>query len=106
MKKKTIAEGSSANLFIIKDNKVITPPLTDGCVNGVMRKQLQNIVTSSGFHVIEKSLTYDEIIEAEEIFLSNTITGIKAVTTLEGKKFNTVKTQMIMQHFIASIDQF
>ena len=66
-----IIEASNANLFIVKDQEVITPPIKDGCVDGVMRRWITNNLS-----VQEKSISINQLLAADEIFISNTISGI------------------------------
>ncbi len=80
-----IAEVISSNLFLVKGNKLITPPLTEGCVDGVMRKVLIESATEKGIYVEELPLTTNELLQAHEVFLTNSIHGIIPV-----KSFNLI----------------
>lgn len=80
-----IIESSIANIFLVKRGLIYTPPLTDGCVSGVMRRHIINSLKKNEITVIEKSITEDDINSADELFLSNAIKGIKWV----GKAGNT-----------------
>jgi branched-chain amino acid aminotransferase len=87
-----IADCTNSNLFIIKDKKIITPPLNDVGVNGVARKMLlQN------FSISEKSLTANEVIDADEIFLTNAVKLIQPVYQLENKIYLTDNTLVLKE---------
>jgi len=74
-----VAESCVANLFILKDNRVITPPVADGALPGVMRAAVLHAYDSS-----QASLTVDDLHTADGIFLTNSL-GIRAVISLDGK---------------------
>lgn len=77
----TIADSTIANVFIIKDGIITTPALSEGCVNGVMRRHLLERVKAEGpvFKVEESIITIDDLLHAEEVFLTNAIKGIRWV---------------------------
>ena len=74
-----IIEAHTSNIFIVQNNTLYTPPLTDGCVNGVMRKQVIRLAEKAGIDCIEKSLFQNDIDEADEVILSNAVQGIRWV---------------------------
>jgi branched-subunit amino acid aminotransferase/4-amino-4-deoxychorismate lyase len=76
-----ICEATSSNIFIIKDQKISTPPLRDAPVDGIMRRFIIETLASKNVIVIEKSITDKDVFEADEIFLTNTIQGIQSVTS-------------------------
>lgn len=77
------SELSSSNLFIVKNNQIVTPPISSGCVDGVFRKALSN-----SFSVEEKSISIDEMKEAELTFSTNA-SGFKIIQGIENKELNT-----------------
>ena len=81
-----IIESSNSNLFIVKTNRIITPPITDGCVDGTMRSFIK-----SQFDVHEKSITKEDLFSADEVFLSNAIEGVKWIEKFEEKKYQSHK---------------
>jgi branched-chain amino acid aminotransferase len=78
-----IADGISSNVFWIKKGKVFSPPISDGGVEGVMRKNLIRILLKNDFSFEEKSITPAELKDAEEVFLTNVGWAIKPVTKFE-----------------------
>lgn len=82
-----ICDSTIANVFYIKEKIVYTPALTQGCVAGVMRKYLIEKIRTLGFTVNESIVTKEDLIAADEIFLSNSIYNIRWVAGIEDKKF-------------------
>jgi branched-chain amino acid aminotransferase len=75
-----IADSSIANLFYCsKDGEIFTPPLSEGCVGGVMRRFLLDFLPKAGFTVREKETTVEDLEDAEAVFLSNALRGIQWV---------------------------
>lgn len=70
------AESSIANLFIVKDQKCITPPLSSGCLNGIMRNIIINMCKELRVPFAEKRISENDLYRADEIFLTNTIRGV------------------------------
>ena len=83
-----ICESAIANVFIIKDKIVYTPPLSEGCVAGVVRRWLIENLPVSEFQIIEKVITIEEAKDADELFLTNSIKPIRWVKTLQEKSFD------------------
>ncbi|MCH2023664.1 MAG: aminotransferase class IV [Saprospiraceae bacterium] len=79
-----IAESVAANVFMIKGNALITPALSEGCIMGVMRSNVLNITKKLNLQKIEKTLFLEELEDADELFLTNTIKGIQWVEQIEG----------------------
>jgi branched-chain amino acid aminotransferase len=74
-----IADGSKTNLFVLHGNEVYTPPLSAGCVNGVMRKYVISRLRALGCIVKEEDLEVANVIQASEVFMTNAIEGIRWV---------------------------
>jgi branched-chain amino acid aminotransferase len=88
-----VADTTIANIFLVKNNQISTPALSEGCVAGVTRKYLLQLLQLNGIKITEKTVTTQELLHADEVFLSNTISGIKWVSSCGPKKFrqNVVK---------------
>jgi branched-chain amino acid aminotransferase len=74
-----VADSSIANLFYCRDGKLHTPPLTEGCVAGVMRRFLLEILPEEGFDILEVPTQPGDLISADEVFLTNAIRRIRRV---------------------------
>lgn len=95
-----IADATIANVFIVKDERILTPPLSEGCVGGVMRKWLITSLHHENIRVEENPLTINDLHNADEIFLTNAISGIKWVGQLENKTLTNIKAKEIYSRFI------
>lgn len=85
---KNIVEGLNGNVFVVKENVVKTPPLSDGCVKGVMRKQVIELLNKNAEYIIEEaSVSPFELQKADEIFFTNAIAGIQSVTKYRKKEY-------------------
>ncbi len=83
-----ITETISSNIFLLKDKFILTPPLTDGPVAGIMRKQILKIADMLQYRIYnEKSLTEKNILDADEMFITNSITGLRWVLAFKEKRF-------------------
>ena len=78
-----IIESTIANIFWVKNEVIYTPPLKSGCIAGVMRRRIIELCT-----VIEKPLTENELLNADEVFLSNSIRSVRWIGSLQSVKFN------------------
>ncbi|MFI5135312.1 MAG: aminotransferase class IV [Chitinophagales bacterium] len=92
-----IADAISSNLFWIEKGKIFSPTVSDGGVDGVMRKNLIRLLPQNNFSFEEKSIKPDELKSADEVFLTNVGWAIKPVTHFEGKIF---QTEIAKQLFI------
>ena len=87
---KNIIEALNGNVFLVKDNVIKTPPLTDGCLKGIIRDQLIDMISKSdNYDLIETSISPFELQKADEIFITNVIQGIKPVTKFRKKTYTT-----------------
>jgi aminodeoxychorismate lyase len=83
-----ICDTTIANIFIVKDEMVYTPPLTEACVAGVIRNYIIRNSKSSGFELIEKELTPEDVLNADEVFITNTIRNIQWVQSIGNKNYS------------------
>jgi branched-chain amino acid aminotransferase len=85
---KNIVEALQSNLFMKMGNSVVTPPISDGCLNGIMRKQVIEILYKmEGIEVKETSISPFDLQKADELFLTNVITGIQPITKYRKKEY-------------------
>tara|TARA_B110000444_G_scaffold21569_1_gene17889 strand:+ start:159 stop:1079 length:921 start_codon:yes stop_codon:yes gene_type:complete len=80
-----ISEGSGENIFLIKDN-VISTPLTDHCLNGITRKSVIQIAKDLGYELVEKNLTYEDLLASDEAFFTGTAVEITPISNIDNKK--------------------
>ena len=78
---KQLVEALNANLFVVNKKLIKTPPLKDGCVKGIIRKNLIDLLLQdSDYTVEETSVSPFELQKADEIFITNTILGIRSIS--------------------------
>ncbi len=94
---KSVVEALNANIFLVVGNTVKTPPLSDGCLNGIIRKKILEIFASLGNYAFEESsISPFELQKADELFLTNAITGIRPITKFRKKEYkNTVAMDIL-----------
>jgi branched-chain amino acid aminotransferase len=98
-----IADSTIANLFYIRENKIYTPPLSEGCVTGVMRRLLLESLPQAGFSLMEKAATIEDLAGAEEIFLTNALKGIKWVRSFRRSIYSSTLTRAVYQELMKII---
>ncbi len=85
---KTVVEALNGNIFLVKENKIKTPPLSEGALNGIVRKQILAILeTIPNLEVEEVAISPFELQKADELFISNVIVGIQPITKYRKKEF-------------------
>ena len=87
---------SSSNLFLVSNGVLYTPGLEDGPVGGTMRMNIINLAIEHGIKVYECSLSPQNLLVADEIFLTNAIRGVQWVSSYRTKRyFNNTSKQMV-----------
>jgi len=95
---KNVAEGLHGNLFLVKGNHIKTPPLEDGCLRGIIRKQLLGILPLLEEYTFEEAaISPFELQKADELFLTNAIMGIQPITKYRKKSFDTRVAAAVLQ---------
>ncbi len=86
--KKMVVEALNGNIFLVKDRVVKTPPISEGALNGIIRKQLVSIIRMvEGLELEEAAISPFELQKADELFITNVIVGIQPVTQYRKKEF-------------------
>jgi branched-chain amino acid aminotransferase len=87
---KNVVEALNGNLFMLMGNKLITPSIEDGCLNGIMRKQVIQIAKKiENLEVVEQSISPFDLQKADELFITNVIIGIQPITKYRKKEYKT-----------------
>jgi branched-chain amino acid aminotransferase len=85
---KNVIEAANGNLFMLMENKLITPPISEGCLNGIMRKQIVSLAKQiDSVEVIEAAISPFDLQKADELFITNVIVGIQPITKYRKKEF-------------------
>ena len=91
---KEVVEALQSNLFLIFGNEIHTPPLSSGCLNGIIRKQIINMANDLHLTLKETEINPFDLQKADELWLTNSIQGIRAVTNYRRKAY---KSQIYKQ---------
>ena len=96
---KNVVEALNGNLFMLLQNKLITPPISSGCLNGIMRKQIINLIKNMNhLEMIEENISPFDLQKADELFISNVMVGIQPITKYRKKEFETrLSTNLLSQ---------
>jgi len=95
---KQVVEALNGNIFLVKDNVIKSPPLEDGCLKGIMRKQIIEIIQSIPEYTFEEvSISPFELQKADEIFITNVIVGIQPITNYRKKRFKSEVSKGLLQ---------
>lgn len=87
---KNIIEALQGNIFMLMGNKLITPPVSEGCLNGIMRKQVLILAKKiANLDVVEEIISPFDLQKADELFITNVIKGIQPITQYRKKGFST-----------------
>lgn len=101
---KNVVEALQGNLFMLTGNKLVTPPIADGCLNGIMRKQILELAGKiEGLQVSEASVSPFDLQKADELFITNVIKGIQPITKYRKKEFASVVASDLLKRLNAKI---
>ncbi len=101
---KNVIESTNGNLFMVTGNTLITPPVSEGCLNGVMRNQILRLVKKQKIiEVLETPISPFELQKADELFITNVISGIQPITKYRKKDFTTNFSQTLLHDLNSSL---
>ena len=86
-----VAEGSAENIFVVKNGKITTPPLDADILDGITRDSAIKLLKSNKSKVIEKNLRINDLLKADEIFMTGTAAEVKSVTRVNKTKIGNGK---------------
>lgn len=98
-----VCDSAIANIFVIEKDRIITPPLSEGCVAGVMRRWLLEKSDLKKYKILQKNLSINDIESADEFFLTNSIYNLRWVKTFKGKEFGNKISREIYKHILQTI---
>ena len=95
---KNVVEALQGNIFMLLGSKLITPPISEGCLNGVMRKQILNLAKKlEKLEVVEEPISPFDLQKADELFITNVIKGIQPITQYRKKSFVTTVSNQLLE---------
>ncbi len=93
-----IVESISSNLFLIKDGVLMTPSIENGCVSGIMREQIIEIAANLNLTVFDDcNINHELILNADEIFLTNAISGIQWVVAYQERRYFNKTAKLLVE---------
>ena len=95
-----IADATIANIFIVKDGIIKTPAISEGPVNGIMRRHLLKCIREANMPVEETRITVEELLNASEIFLTNAIYGIRWVKQLQKSRYTQQVSSLLYKKMV------
>lgn len=99
-----ICDSTNSNVFLVKNKIISTPSIQEGCINGVMRKQVIELAKENGFTVQEAAIEAEMLRQADEIFLTNAVSGIRWVQfygNTQYKNESATKLSIVLRNQIA-----
>jgi len=81
--KGNVAEGSAENIFVVKNGIIKTPPLDADILNGITRDSVIQLIKKEHMKLIEKNITVNELLKADEVFMTGTAAEVKSVTKID-----------------------
>lgn len=94
---KMVAEFINSNIFIIKNDEIFTPRLNSGCLNGVLRKNLLNILKKHSFTTYEQDISTFDLTQSDEIFGTNVVQGLFSISKYRKKEFLNNQSKKILK---------
>ncbi len=94
-----VVESISSNVFLVKDNKIYTPPLSSGCLPGIMRQNIIELIQSLNMEIeCNKAITINDFEQADEVFLTNAVRGIQWVVGFRHRRYyNNISKKLIKE---------
>lgn len=95
---KNVIEALQGNLFMLVGNKLTTPPISEGCLNGIIRKQVLELAKKMDhIVVVEEPISPFDLQKADELFITNVIIGIQPITKYRKKEYATVFANEVLK---------
>ncbi len=102
-----VSEGTGENIFCVRDEVVTTPPLSDGCLGGITRDSVREIIEDLGYEVREESLTRSDIYAADEVLMCGTAAEVTPVRECDDRTIGSGKpgplTQRVQDTFAKAV---
>ncbi|MDQ6845936.1 MAG: aminotransferase class IV, partial [Bacteroidota bacterium] len=98
-----VCDTAIANIFIIQDKNIYTPPLSEGCVAGVMRRWMLEKFKMKNYFVVEKPLAINDLLQADEFFLTNSIYHLRWVKNFRDKNYENSSAAKVYNHILQTI---
>ncbi len=97
-----VSEAPGENIFVVKNNTIMTPPLESSALEGITRDSVMQIAQDLDYDIAEKTITRSEIYLADEVFLTGTAAEITPVTSIDGKKIGSGRPGIVTKEVVSS----
>jgi len=101
-----LAEGCISNVFLVKDSALYTPPIKTPVLAGIARKTVCQIALDNSIKLVEKSLSIEDVLAAEEIFLTNVIMQVMPITRVENHDVGDGQVGPMAKRLQRNFDEF
>jgi len=101
-----VAEATGDNVFIVRDGRVITPPISAGSLEGITRSVIIKLARESGYETIEQNLTRYDLYAADEIFLTGTAAEVIGVVEIDARKIGAGQPGPITKELLHKFEQY
>jgi branched-chain amino acid aminotransferase len=98
-----ICDASKANIFLVSKQEIQTPALHQGCINGVMRRHMITGLKSLNWKIKQDEVTESDLLNADELFLTNAIHGLRWVRSFRNKSYTSQQSKSIFTTLIAPL---
>jgi len=101
-----VSECTAANIFAVKGDKVLTPPLNSGCLEGVTRGVLTELAVEAGTSVVEQTLRVKDLYAADEVFITSTNRNVIGIREIAGHKIGNGATGEVTKRLDLAFDSY
>lgn len=95
-----LCDSSKANIFLIKNRKIYTPALHQGCINGIRRRFLIDELKREGDGIFQTEVSVEDLSSADEVFLTNSLFDLRSVKSFRDKEYSSEQTYLIYKQLI------
>jgi branched-chain amino acid aminotransferase len=97
-----VCESLSSNIFVVKDDNIYTPSIKSGCVSGIMRNLVVALLKENKLNIDDNAVLREkDLLEADEIFLTNSISGIRKVSAFRNKRYYSFLAKEIHEKLVS-----
>ena len=100
-----VCEGTGENIFMVKEGKIATPPISTGALAGVTRQRVMKLATDLGYTVVERNITPNELFNADEVFFTGTAAEVVPVTEINRRPIGDGKPGPVTKRLMKEFDR-
>ncbi len=99
-----LMEATAANVFVVRDGRLLTPPLTNYILAGITREAILELAAAAGIPATEEPIPAHLIYDADEVFLTGTNSELGPVVAVDGRPIGAGATGPVFEHLLAAFD--